>query len=650
MKMKRALQLIIVFSLFLCGFGVNAQGNTAPIVKVLKEKGGTVIQIDNHYHYPYDVSDNGQHVAVQSFEEGVSFYWSEATGLIQIDGIAFSVSDEGVIAGNFFEPSLGVKAAGLWYPESREWVFLGINPDYPEALDPSLMLDYNNAWAMTNDGSTVAVMHADEEWNSFSYLWTAEGGYEKLYSGSYTSSRPMAISNDASVVAGHSVNNTGWLPCYWIDGEYHDFGGEVHGEAMGVSSDGQYICGYIDDATPKSFTYDIANDVYTTIENTLSPGNAISANCINNVGEAFGYYSAAYPAFPDTRRGFAFLGGEMIDFADYLAMNGFAEALEWTIYSVNSVTADGSTFSAAANIDGTDYTVVIIMEQAECEGPKNLTYNIEDPNYNDVILSWEAPENPVDVTYEIYDSYMATEPLYLGITETTFTIEDLEAGQYTFLVKANWGGECLSSGSNSVQVTVNSCPQSDMCQLTFMLTDAYGDGWNNAYIEVTSPASGISYIVTCPETPTNEPYEYLLDLCPDNYIFTWVPGQYDYEIGFSIYFGEELLYSVEPEGIDENFDYHLLNYDVDCSTDINEFVSEDNVSVMPNPAKNYFMIYGEKVDRVEISNALGQTIEVINVENDNIQINTESYNNGMYFVKVITTDAQVTVKKVVVSK
>ena len=32
------------------------------------------------------------------------------------------------------------------------------------------------------------------------------------------------------------------------------------------------------------------------------------------------------------------------------------------------------------------------------------------------------------------------------------------------------------------------------------------------------------------------------------------------------------------------------------------------------------------------------------------QINTENYNNGIYFVRVLTSDANVTVKKVVVSK
>ena len=117
--MKRTLQLFIAMSLFLCGFSLNAQREIAPKINVLNERGAIVIQLDNQYHFPYDVSDNKQHVAIQSFEEGVSFYWSESTGLIQINGYAFSVSDDGVVAGYFLEPSLGVNAAGLWYPETQ---------------------------------------------------------------------------------------------------------------------------------------------------------------------------------------------------------------------------------------------------------------------------------------------------------------------------------------------------------------------------------------------------------------------------------------------------------------------------------------------------------------------------------------------------
>ena len=643
--MKKTLQLTIALLFFLCSFSAKAE----PKVNILNQRGGVVILLDNQYHYPYDVSDNGRHVVIQSFEGNVSYYWSEATGLIQMEGYAFAVSDDGDVAGYFLEPTMGVNVAGLWSPSSRQWEFLGMNPDFPDIIDPSMMIDYSNAWNMTNDGSTVVVMHSDINWMSYPYLWTKDGGYEKLYAGGYVSSRANAISNDASVVAGHSVADLGWLPCYWIDGEYHDFGNDYRGETLNVSSEGNFICGKLDGETPRAFKYDIVNDEMTIIDNVFSEDNAISATCITNSGDAFGYYASSFPAFPDVRRGFANINGEMLTFNDFLATKGLEAATEWTIYSVNSVTADGSTFTAAANIDGNDYSLLIILEDADCDGPKDLTYSIPEGDFNNVILNWQAPENPVDVTYEIYDSYSADVPLYDNITATTFEIEDLEPGQYNFIVRANWGGECLSPASNAVKPVINACAESEMCELRFELSDSFNDGWNNAYIEIISESTGIVHNISCPETE-EDVYEYILKLCPDTYLFTWVAGQYDYEISFKIYFNDEMIFSVESEGIDESFGPLFLEYDINCGTFVNEITTANDIDIMPNPASNYFNIEGEDIVKVEIYNAIGQVVDIIEINNDKVQVNTESYNNGIYFVRVHTSNAESTVRKVIVSK
>ena len=103
-------------------------------------------------------------------------------------------------------------------------------------------------------------------------------------------------------------------------------------------------------------------------------------------------------------------------------------------------------------------------------------------------------------------------------------------------------------------------------------------------------------------------------------------------------------------GINENFNIAFLDYEVDCGTFVSEIVNENNFSVMPNPATNYFNIEGENIAKVEVYNATGQMIDVVNVENGNVQISTENYNNGIYFVKATTTNGQVSVQKVVVSK
>ena len=71
---------------------------------------------------------------------------------------------------------------------------------------------------------------------------------------------------------------------------------------------------------------------------------------------------------------------------------------------------------------------------------------------------------------------------------------------------------------------------------------------------------------------------------------------------------------------------------------------------MPNPATSYFNIEGENIVKAEIFNSVGQMIDVVNIENDNAQVSIENYSNGIYFVKATTTNGQVSVQKVVVSK
>ena len=361
--------------------------------------------------------------------------------------------------------------------------------------------------------------------------------------------------------------------------------------------------------------------------------------------------AGGFPPMPDMRRAFAYVGGEVMYFTDYLLANGVGEAESWIIYSINNVTADGRTFIGAANIDGQDCTFIITLEESLCDRPTNLAFSIPENDYDNVVLTWDAPADPVDVTYEIYTSFSATEPIYAGITETTFEIEDLEPGKYTFLVRANWGGECLSSGSNTVKPTIYPCAAQNMCELTFTMIDEYGDGWNNGYIEIVGTLSDMVYKAELKQGGSvEEPAVLVLPLCQDTYTFTWVKGEWDSEIGFTITLEGEVIYSIEMAGITDTFEPNFLNYEVDCAAIVNEIAAENNISIMPNPANNYFNIEGENIVNVEIYNAVGQTIDVINVNSDNVQISTAKYNNGIYFVRVLTADAKTTVKKVVVSK
>lgn len=604
------------------------------------------IQITNSYAFPYDISDNKKHVAIQSFSDAISYYWSEETGIVLIEGYAFSVSDDGIVAGYYFDRTMMAYLAGLWNVDTGEWTFLGEmdGKEIPTTGTPDAPSDYNAAWAMTNDGSAIAVAYTDPAWNTTSYIWTEDDGYVQLTNGTSQSTRPNAISNDARVVVGHGVADLGWTPCYWINGDLYEMTA-YFGEALAVSSSGDYVGGYMDSG--EGFVVNTATGELELITSETLLGS-FTVVCINNDGDAFGFYNDAFPPMPESRKAFAYIGGQAVTFNDYLAMNGYEGAEDWMFYSVNAVTADGRTFLCSVNIDGNDCSAIVTIPESQCEAPKNLTCVIDENVQGKLTLNWNAPENPVDVTYEIYDDVMSDTPLYSGITETTFTIENLEAGIYNFMVRANWGGECLSMPTNGVKPIIYPCSASDMCELRFELQDEFGDAWNSGRIEIVGTKSDIVYTVEMESGKYEDALT--LTLCPDTYSFTWIKGEWDVEVGFAIYNDDEELFSVAKGEISDKGLETFLEYNLDCGIGVEEMTSQNIISLMPNPAKDYFNIEGVDMIDVEVYNAIGQKVETVNVNNDNVQISTADYKEGIYFVKINTSDAGVIVKKVVVTK
>lgn len=636
--MKIILHYLLFASLLVCGYNTMAQDSD---FRVIAEEENGIIKIMNEHACPYDISENKKHVVIQAYGEGSSYYWSEETGVIPIDGYCFSVSDEGVVAGYYVNEE-GFSVAGLWYPETQEWEFLGMNPDMPEFIPDNL--EYNQAWAMSNDGKTVGVMQFDEVWNTATYLWSETNGYVRLPNGGSNVTRPNAINDDGTVVAGIFTDDIGYrAPCYWVDGEIHQISSYA-GEAMNVSANGRYICGGLKDSKNSAFIYDIENEELTMIENTLTDVlGGMTAMCVTDNGDAFGYISA-HGADYNSRRGFAYVDGELMLFEDYLITNGVQDAVNWKVYSVNSVTSDGKTFIGAAEMKDEDYTFALTIDDAECEAPTNLTCVTDENDNSTITLSWNAPENPVDVTYEIYTSYNAIDPIFYGLTENSITIDNLAPGYYRYLVKANWGGECLSNPTNAVDVTIFPCNNNEMCELTFNMLDGYGDGWNGAFIEIRSSNNDFSYKVGL-EKEGLDTVTKTLSLCPDNYTFVWNRGDFDEELSFTIVFNGEEIYRLDVGDIDALFETVFLKYEIDCTGDnINDIEHNSTLNIYPNPVEDKLFLATEiYIEEIAIYDIYGRhTISQQANETTSQQvIDVDDLNSGVYFVKIKTDDGNI---------
>ena len=83
------------------------------------------------------------------------------------------------------------------------------------------------------------------------------------------------------------------------------------------------------------------------------------------------------------------------------------------------------------------------------------------------------------------------------------------------------------------------------------------------------------------------------------------------------YYGPETTFQTWTEGVDE---------------------LENSLKVYPNPTANMLNVEGEGMVSVEVYNTVGQRVMMQEVNGNKTQINTESLNNGMYFIRIIAND------------
>lgn len=199
----------------------------------------------------------------------------------------------------------------------------------------------------------------------------------------------------------------------------------------------------------------------------------------------------------------------------------------------------------------------VMGEAPSCLKPNNLTIN-----YNggtEATLSWEGNANiyNIDVNGNVIE----------GIVGTTYSLTELElATIYNVKVQAICDENDLSDWTFPVSFYTDLCVSGEQCEITFQLTDSYGDGWSGNAIKVVDAATGIEIATMANEdldgtTQVAETQTYTLPVCNGREIqFVWVPGSYANEASYTVLDanGEEIFSGSgalsEP-----------VNYTVDCS-------------------------------------------------------------------------------------
>ena len=125
---------------------------------------------------------------------------------------------------------------------------------------------------------------------------------------------------------------------------------------------------------------------------------------------------------------------------------------------------------------------------------------------------------------------------------SSYTLSDLEPGTaYEWQVR---GHNCSGNGTNTYWSSVHSfvtdlCLSEDKCELTFELTDSYGDGWNGAAIRVVDAESNILIASMSASnhglSNTTTTDTYTLAVCDGRELrFEWVSGSYNSECSYVV--------------------------------------------------------------------------------------------------------------------
>ena len=212
---------------------------------------------------------------------------------------------------------------------------------------------------------------------------------------------------------------------------------------------------------------------------------------------------------------------------------------------------------------------VTVDEPISCPRPHNVT--VSNINSTSATLSWTAggDETSWNIAYGApgFDPNNTTD--IVPASSNPFTLTGLNTlTSYEVYVQANCGGgETSLWTSYPVSFATAGCDITDQCEYTFVCTDGYGDGWNNAYLNIQQNGVTVATVEAIDheldDTPTTDTIRVML--CNNfSTTFIWNSGSYDDEISVVIIDpNDSTLYShSNMETISSDT---LLAFTTDCS-------------------------------------------------------------------------------------
>lgn len=166
--------------------------------------------------------------------------------------------------------------------------------------------------------------------------------------------------------------------------------------------------------------------------------------------------------------------------------------------------------------------------------PKNL--QISNITTNGAVATWEAGGEETAWNLEYKKTADEEWTAVNGLTTTTYTFDALANGTaYDVRVQADYGEG--QSGWLPTSFTTLTCEDTDKGEVTFILTDSYGDRWSSSeYLQIVYNGTVVETINWPSTSESKTEYTGTVNLCYGvNYDLVWVGnGSYTYECGFKL--------------------------------------------------------------------------------------------------------------------
>ena len=263
------------------------------------------------------------------------------------------------------------------------------------------------------------------------------------------------------------------------------------------------------------------------------------------------------------------------------------------------------------------------------ENPYNLVCKVQD---NGVVLNWSG----IGGNHYGYNVYR--DGVLVALTrKTTYTDTDVPHGGHCYTVTAMFdGGDTKESNEACAVLTENCAPATN---LKYTLSQAF-----KPIITWDKPAESTGLTGYYVMRKVGEDGEWMR-------VKVLAPGKTEYTDNSVSQMDTWYFYKVQayyqnidclsaPAATKANKDEYMLKFFY-SETGV-EDDAEQNIGIYPNPANEKITVNAQNIERVSISNVMGQVVYETSVNDDNMVIDVNEFPAGIYMIHVVTDEYETT--------